>query len=379
MKIKLLIPIILLLFILTGCWDNVELENRGFAISIGVDKIDKDEEGLSPYPNRYSLILALPKLSNFSSKGGGDETKVLKKNLAVTIPGGMITANENTSQDLDFSHSKVIIFGSKLLKDEKLFREALDGLERIHDINRKIIMLATDNKVEDVLSAKSGNEPLVGIFVSEFYNNNKNKNATTFRVDLEDLLKQLRDNGCAVIPKISVKEEQVILEGAAILKDFALIGWLTPSETTQMLYMGQEGRGVELVTPYNDILLKCRILEQKTNYKFSENNNKLKLTINIKIMGEIEEYILAEKEIFDNKLLKEFGKLFEKEIERDLKKTINKFQVEHKGDFLHLENYLRRKDYELWQKYSKDWQKNYENMEIEVIGNVNIKDIGITK
>lgn len=379
-KMKLFTLMILLTFMLSGCWDKVELENRGFAISIGVDKLEKDEESIAPYPNRYNITLALPKLSNFSSSGGGgEETKVIKKNPAITIPGGMITANDNTSQSLDYSHSKIIVLGSELLKDEKLFREALDGLERVHDINRKIIIMATEGKAEDILSAKSGNEPLVGLFVSNFYENNTDKVTTTFRENLEEILKQLRQNGCAIIPKISLKDEQISLEGAAIIKDFALLGWLTPQEVTQCLFIGQEGRGVELLTPYDDILLKCRVLSQSTKFDFSEDNNKLKMTVNIKVDGEIEEYILAEKELFDSKLLKEFGKLYEKEIKRDLEKTIKKFQTEHKGDFFHTEEILNKKNYELWQKYSDDWQKTYENMEFEVVANVNIKGLGITK
>lgn len=378
-KIKLFTLMILLTFILTSCWDKMELENRGFAISIGIDKLEKDEESIAPYPNRYNVTLALPKLSNFGSKGGGEESKILKKNAAITVPGGMITANDNTSQSLDYSHSKIIVLGSELLKDEKLFREALDGLERVHDINRKIIVLATDGKAEDILSAKSGNEPLVGLFVSNFYDNNTDKAATTFRENLEEVLKQLRENGCAIVPQISLKNEEISLEGAAIIKDFTLLDWLTPQEVTQCLFMGEEGRGVELLTPYNDILLKCRVLNQTTKFDVSENNNKLKITANIKVYGEIEEYILGEKDLFDSKLLKEFGKLYEKEIKKDLEKTMKKFQTEHKGDFFHTEEIVMKKKYELWQKYSEDWQKTYENMDFEVAADVNIKGLGITK
>lgn len=381
-KINMLILLVLIMSTFTGCWDKIELESRGFAISIGVDKLEKDKTSndISVYPNRYSVTLALPKLSNFSSKGsGGEESKIIKKIKAVTVPGGMITANDNTSQSLNYSHSKIIVFGSELLKDEKLFKEALDGLERIHDINRKVIITATDGKAEEVLSAKSGNEPLVGLFVSSFYDNNTNTAATTFREDLEDLLKQLRWNGCALIPKISVKDDQVSLEGACIIKDYVLLDWLTPEETSSCLFISEKASGMELLTLYKDVLLKCRVLKQNTKLSFSENNNKLKMTIDIKIDGEIEEYILSDKELFDSKLLKEFGHLYEKELKKNLEKTYKKIQKEYKVDFFHIDQALSKVDYELWQKYSDNWQKNYEAMEIEVSANVDIKSLGITK
>lgn len=381
-RIKFTCFSIILVFLITGCWDKVELENRGFAISVGVDKLEQQNTENSKYPNRYEITISVPKLSSFASKGGGGDekdAKMIKKNLAPTVPGGMVTANETTSERLDYSHTKVIVFGSELLKDEILFREALDGLERIQDINRKILVLATGSKAEKIFSAKSGNQPLIGLFVSDFYENNTKKSSSSFKQNLEKLLVQLKDNGCAILPRIEVKDEQIALEGAALIKDFKLVGWLSAEEVTQLLFLRQEGMGVELLTPFKDILLKARVLKQTADFEFSEIENKLKMTINIDVKAEIEEYIMSDKSLFDSQLLKQFGDMYEKELNSDIENTLNSVKEQYNTDFFHFEKLLNKKDYKLWQKYSQNWNATFKNMEIEVSSDVNIKNLGITK
>lgn len=379
-KSKLII-ILSLIFVLTGCWDKVELENRGFAISVGVDKLNEMTEPKSMYPNRYQITLALPKLSSFAANdsASSDEARLIKKNVAPTVPGGMITANENISERLDYSHIKLIIFGADLLKDKLLFKEALDGIERVNNINRQVLIMATGSKAEQIFTAKSGNRPLVGFFVSDFYKNNSEKSATTFVESFEDLLKQLRDNGCAIVPRIEVKDEELALEGAALIKDYSIVGWLSTEQTSQYLFLNQTGMGIELLAPYNDILLKCRVLNQSADFKFSEFNNNLKLTINIDLVGEIEEYIFSDIELFNNTLLKEFETLFEQQLNQNIKSMLQQINEQYKTDFFHMEQKLSKKNYKLWQKYSQDWQQSYENMDIEIISNVRIKGLGTTK
>lgn len=381
-RICLFLVLITLVLSLSGCWDKVELENRGFAISVGIDKLEKNEDAKSTYPNRYKVAVALPKLSSFSSKEGGgseEEARMIKKNLAPTVPGGMITANENTSERLDYSHIKLIIFGGNLLKDELLFKEALDGFERVSDINRRILITATGGEAEKIFDAKSGGQSMVGLFVTNFYENNSKKASTTFKENLEKLLIQLRDNGCGIIPRIEVKDEQVALEGAALIQDYKLVGWLTPKDITQILFLREDGMGVELLTKFNDILLKCRVLKQTADFDFTENNNKLKLIINLDVDGEIEEYIMSNKNLFDSKLLNEFQKLYEKQLNKDISDTLKKIQNDYDADFFHFEKLLNKKKYKLWEKYHQNWKEVYKNMEIEVISNVNIRSLGITK
>lgn len=383
-KIYLALVLIILVLPLSGCWDKVELENRGFVISLGVDKLkeDKMNENLKTvYPNRYKITIGLPKLSSFGSKdgGGGDESKIIRKNLAPTVPGGMITANENVSERLDFSHTKVIVFGSDLLKDEQLLKEALDGLERVPDINRKILVVATGGEAEKILEAKSGNQPMVGLFVTKFYENNTKMAATTFKENLEKLIRQFRNNGCGIIPRIEIKDEEVSLEGAALIANYKLVGWLEPKDVTQLLFLREEGLGVELLTEFKDILLKFRVLKQDAKFDFSKVNDTLKLTISLNINGEIEEYIMSNQNLFDDNLLQQFEDLFEQQVNKDVENTLKSVQQKYDEDFFQFERLLNAKDYKLWQEYSPNWQQSYKNMEIEVTGKVNIKSLGITK
>lgn len=385
-KLSFLLIISLLLLSLTGCFDKTELENRGFAISVGIDKLDEKDnsdnnEQKAIYPNRYNITLALPKLASFASNdgGGGEEATLIKKNKAPTVPGGMITANDNSSKKLDYTQMKLILFGSEMLKDKKLFKEALDGLERVHEINRRVLVMATGGSAEDVISAKTNNTSMLGFFVSDFYENNSKKSAATFSENLERVLKQLRDNGCAIIPRIEIKDEDVSLEGAALLNDYQIVGWLSPSDTTQILFLGEEGVGVELLTMYNDILLKCRVLKQSTKFEFSEVANNLKMTLNVDVIGEIEEYIFSDEQLFDDTKLQEFGKLYETQLNTELKNTLESIRQTYKADFFHIEQILSKRNYKLWQKYKDNWQSTFENMEIEVKSDVSIGSLGVTK
>ena len=467
---RFLILCLLMLLSLTGCWDKVELESRGFVVSIGVDRFepgdkeshnnpdassdkkslnktedkeeDKEEEekeeeeekceeeyeekkskdgeeeeentpnnllknrnendqqtkkaekeagdsekavsiGFTdgkPMDSRFTVTMALPNLGAIVGNGGEDKTKSIKMADDKTIAGAINIANVHSSQKLYFGQAKNCIFGEDILRDSELFKEALDSLERNQDISRTLIILGTSARAEEILKTDVTGEPLVGMFISNFYKNNASAAAVTFPLNLERLISDLRATGNAILPRIETAGSEVKLSGAAIIRDFSLAGWMNDQQTRGYLWYFGKGKGAELITEYNHVPVPLRVSEQKSKVTFAEENGRIIVFVNIRAEGSAEEYTLMhDTTLSQEDVLKELEKRYAQLIANELLSTENLFQKKYAMDGFGLLDSLRKQNNNLYLKYKDQWDDAIANMEMVPIVSVTIRNTGSIK
>lgn len=381
MKVKFLMMCFLITILFTGCWDNIELDDRGFAISIGIDKI-KDKEKEPNSQDRYSVTVSIANIASFASKDGkveGDEARLLRTTTNETVNGALLIANDDISQQVDYSHTKLLVLGEELLKDEELLKEALDSIERLHKISQNLIVMSCEGDVEEIFKGEAGSLSMVGLFVENFYKNNSKQIANTFKINVQQLIKELRENSCAIIPKIGIKDKAVSIEGAGVVQDFKFAGWLTAEETTQYIFLREEGEGAELLADYGHELIRCRVSRQDIKFRFGEKDGKLVFKPRIIITGKEEEHILMGEKVFNSAVLKEMEKVFETEVKKEYEETLKNIKNSYEKDIFNIRDILHQHDYELWKKYGEDWEKTYKEMIFDLELDITIKSVGVTK
>ncbi|MDR2750876.1 MAG: hypothetical protein LBC41_09465, partial [Clostridiales bacterium] len=131
------------LALITGCWDKVELENRGFAVSFGIDEKD----------GKYLVTVSMPSVSSLK-EGPSDSAKDVRSEESDTVSGAIRAIDDSLSQRLDFGQAKLLLFGQELLDNEDMFRQAIDACERNGELNREIYVLAADGGARKVLEQK---------------------------------------------------------------------------------------------------------------------------------------------------------------------------------------------------------------------------------
>ncbi len=364
MMLKKISAFLIISLMLSGCYDKVEIENRGFVISMGIDKFseseNKKEQSKTPsfegdsYKDRFLVSMALPNVAALIGKAAGEQkVKTVKTASNETISAAMHTIDSYSSEKIYYGHTKVVILGAKLLEDEALFRETIDALERNREISRKGVVLASDDVI-GTLEAEVSGEPMVGIYVSKFYKNNANLSAVAFKKDLETIIRELRSSNSTIIPKITSSGKDIKIGSAAVIKDFKLTGWLNDSETRGYLWLKGTAKGAQLVTEYEGNHIPLSIYKTKSKLKFSEQDNEIICQVDVAAKGTIQEFIFSDETLFDETKMQQLSQKYEQEISKEITKTYELFYKQHGIDGFFLAEEIRKKAYPIYQKHQKE-------------------------
>ncbi len=439
MKNLKIIIAVLGLFMLTGCWDRVELEDRGFVISIGIDTFEKTTEkeketnqteaqktkAMQPMAGknennqenekekkdekekktenktdenkeskdkkekkekpatigeeskqRYLLTMVMPNMTALAEKGGGDaKSRFVKKAGSETVSGAMHTTDTFSSKKLYFGQSKLVVLGKEIIDDEKLFREAVDALERNRQISRKVIVLATKDKASKIVEAQTNAEPMVGMFVSNFYKNNHSTVAVSFKQDLESLIRSLRSTKTSIIPEILLEGEELILKGAAVIKDYKLTGWLTDIETRGYLWAKNLGEGAEISVNYKGDYIPLKVEKLSGGICFEKKPEGITCKVEVKATGVIEEFKMSNQSLQNEDRLKDLQNLYKDLIKTEITNTWKLFKNLNVDGF-ELKEELRKKNYSLYKEVENNWEQILENMQLETDIKVEIAGTG---
>ncbi len=205
-KISILLAGLLVLLLLTGCYDRVELENRQLVLAMGIDREGED----------YKLTVLMPSLNADSNKQKEDAKELTKSGTGRTLAEAIDHIEAYTSRSLYLGQVKLCILSKEVLSSLNTLTQELEDNK---DLSRKIIILETDNKASELLGVKQEGEPSIGLYVPSFYKNNEV--TTSFQLDLEGLLGQLyasafvNTDRVAVIPKISFTKKAANQQKAA--------------------------------------------------------------------------------------------------------------------------------------------------------------------
>ena len=374
MRKRLWLSLCAVLLLCTGCWDKAELENRGFIVSLGIDKASDDAEDTA-----YDLTMTLPNIAAIAGKDGAEgETRTLLHAQADTLAAAMRMADAQTGQTLYYGHTKIAVFGANVLSDEILFKQAADALGRNNELSQKLIILATEDSAAKVLDAKSPNEPLIGTFVSNFYKNSADDLHVTVRADLEQLLLQLNTTGDIIIPRISIEDDEIRLSGAAVVKDAALAGWLNEAETRGLLWLRGEGVGTILTahlpspTAEKPLHVPFRTLRNRRTLSFHESADGLVCRLTLRATGSIEELTVSPDMLISDDILHILSQKFEAEITREAAQTFALFQTEYGVDAADFLRTLYKQNPGLYRKYVQDPEDAFRQMTLEADVHVTI-------
>lgn len=433
LKIKNIIILFMftIMLTLTGCYDKVELEDRGFIMAIGIDKYDEQENYNNLYNNQDNEGLELQddnskeydmagftqngvaqdnteqdnkqdnntqNIDKFKSEDGNSRFNVTinKANAASfsgntedtnyiavadneTIAGALSLLNINSKQNMYLGYTEVIVLGHELLKDQELLKETIDTLERNREISREVFILATEGKASDILSEEISSDKMVGRYISQFYRNNNGINISrVFNKDLENLAKSLYATGSAIVPSVEIENSFVKVNGIAVIKNFKLIELLSKSQIKGYLWVIGGGEGLSVSTKYNDVYVPLNINKNKTEINFKEENGNLICEVNINIVGSIEGYNFDYNGVFDETLIQGLSESYEDIIEQEIHEVFNLFQNNYLIDVFEFTEMVRKKNNDIYRKFETD-EDLFQNMQLKTNVSVNIKSIGSIK
>lgn len=350
---------------------------------MGIDKFVFDEEKDNPKLNndlsRYRIAFSIPNLPKFvGQQGVSDEPKYTRVSVGTTITNAYKSLESRINKSIYFGHTKSLLFGEELLKDKVLLKQTMDVLQRNSDFGKSIPVVAVEGSVVDALEVLPDTQPMVGIYIMELFENNKEQRSFIEEKELGNLLQDFEENKTGLIPRLIVGEKDLKLEGAAIIKDYELQGWLDEKYLKGILWILKKSYRLEISVPYHDYYIAYDVSDSETKIEFSGDSQDLSCKISIETEGSIDEYILDE-EMFQAEEIRNLEKAVEKEIEKEVLDSIEILQKKYKTDVIEIGKRLERQKPEIWKEIKDNWDEVFENMDFTVDVKVYARRVGQTK
>lgn len=307
--------------ILCGCYDSTETENRKYVVLMGLDGGGKagtigEDKTLIGEGGEYILSAGEAELG---SDIGQDSEK--QKTILVTgntLPEMRQSADLYSSKKMYFGQLKAVILGDEVYSQSRLLADTVCTMERMNDINTKIVVFASDTAFETVDTVMSKGSK-GGLYLWDYYKNNGGETDLNEYMNFEDLIKSMRQEEVFIIPKISVDGEEVFLDGGIVIKADEYMGDITTEDIRGMKWI--EGKAVgETVTCGN---ISARVKRQ--DVKIDAQNGKISIYVRADIA--LESGYDTDRDATE--------RAFEAALEKNLTDTVNR-SITLNADFLSL-------------------------------------------
>jgi len=287
---------------------------------------------------------------------------------------------ERFSQKQFFGFTRAIFFGEDIMKDEKLLKGVIDGVSRYHELHNSMYVYIVPGRAEDVFKVEPMYDRLLMPYIVGI-TENSDYTSKVLKLSLSDMIIKLADQeGGLVIPKLTPDKDEVKMNGAGVLKDYKLIGYLGDQEVAVYNWLTDKAQGGNISVEHDDVSVGFRHFTFRRNIELSKvEGGKIYLSYKMETEGSIEEYMLGKK-ILDDALLKEIEKELKKRIEGESEKLIKKFQEEFRIDLIGTKDYLSKYQPKLFKTIEKDYDKYFtDNIVIKVTADVHIRRVGLIK
>lgn len=391
MKLKKILPIILSCILLSGCWDRIEIDRRNFISTIAVDTgedIAKEKELKSISPEepfsegqikKISVTYGFPDMSMLGPGKGGSTQEKYIKTQAYSMEDAASEAAAKSSRNIYLGHSKLLVLSSDLLAYKDTVKEVIDYLQRNPAIDRTMQVVVSDGRAEEYIKFKPETENSTQYYISGLMDNS-NRNSRILNIDLNEFLILLSENGNALLPRITLDKDnnELILSGAVVIKDYTMKGNFTALELLDIqMLSGKFRMGKKVIYleghPVDYVIDGC---ERKI--KVEEKSDKLHITIDLNLEGQLGEYSTGDI-VLDKDRLQMLQNSFNKSISLECEKILEIAKEEFEIDPFGIREHIEKFNPYIWNRVEENWMEKYKSALVTVNVKSEIRRLGAVK
>ena len=367
MNKKILIIIIPLLFLLTGCYDYKELNSISILSATEINKIDDEfivsAQAVNPQ--------APDKTSNAQAPF------IIYTGRGKTIQEAYRSIANESSKFLYLNHIQILIINEKIAKES--LDEIVDYFMRSSAIRTEFyVLIGRDDNILDIITPIND---ISSASIKESIENNLKYLGTTSDITFNELVSIMLDkNSEIVLPSIKLindsKEGENIenteetkvntkyeLSNLAIFKDDKLIGYLNEEQSKNYNILQNKINNTILTYECDkDKYMSVEIIDSQSSIDVS---NK-KANIEVKLSGNLNEYNCS-KSLENKKTIEKIEKEFEQKLTESITKNINEVRTEYNSDIFGFLDNIYKKDYKTYKIIKNNWyNSNYQRLELSV-------------
>lgn len=363
--------VIVLVTMLPGCMDRINLEDTTLALMTGIDLNEKNE---------LLFYMTSPVFSR-EAKEKSEEFGVRADTLRESRLGydRLVTALTVAGK------IQVIVLGKRLVQHPDWFR-LLDAVFRDarFTVNARIIVF--DGPVHDLFHFNPKDKPRLALHLTKLIDTANYRNLTV-KTRAQELHRQMFEKGMTPSVTEMKKEKAVMIMGTALLSKKGTYGELISERDTilmQMLLYEKRGEiSLTVPVPLEEATQK-KIVKDKISYIVKGVSRKVKTEYkdgHFHFDVQLKMRIAISERMFPFNMEKDYKKMekmIEEELRKHFEKLIAKCQKKEVDPF-GFGIYARAYAYKEWKKVEDDWPKAFANATVRIVPDVSIKGNGVIK
>lgn len=376
--------IILLLPLLSGCYNYRELNELGITTAVSIDYKD----------NNFILIAEVVNpIKQQDVSASNNSPFVNFTSVAPSIQEAFRNTVLESPRQLYLSQLEIILVSEEIINNH--LEEFLEFFSREPETRTeiKVIIAKTEEStkgitIQSLLTNFSSSNILESLEVQ-----NKLLGLTQ-EVTINELLNMYLDpNLEIVLPSMilygssdigdekenittSTPKTLVKVGTTSVIKDGKILGYLSEEESKMVNLINGNLTKTILKIPYEDGYVVFEPNRIKTKQKLDIKDNKI--TIEISGFSKIKEFH-TNKNIKNMKTVEELNKYFNKEIENMIKDNFNQIREKYNTDMFGFQELYYRTDHKYFKKYCSNWyETTFPNIKLEVKSNIKLYEKGNT-
>ncbi|TCM95916.1 spore germination protein [Paenibacillus sp. BK033] len=370
--------------LLSGCWDRVEIDQRGFVVGVGIDEPDKKEDEKQGNniqdddkqaqdnqsgPSKrqtfkvvYQIVMPAGLSTNKSDGGAGGGKAYF--NMAVE-ENAMATSMSKLSQRLSrapfFEHLKVIVVSESIARKPQKFAETIDFFLRESQMRRSTRVMVTRDKALNILNTHPPDQKLPAQYLEELSDNTKESSRILPESRIGDVHEFLLKHKSFAIQGVmnSSRNYSTVTEAAVFNgKSNQLVGFLNAKETAGLNFMEGHVKGGQLKFTFEDRLgvFSVERVSRQLACTFGPDNLP-SFTFHIRVEGSVDEVFHA-PDTLKEPAISAMETAIQGEIVKLMESTANKLQHEFNCDVMGLREYLFHNHYRWFKKHESQWEED---------------------
>lgn len=389
-KLIFFIPIsIIVLIILSGCWDRREVNDLAIAVALGIDKNEDDGYRISVQVLNPSEIAA-------ASTGGGSgyDTPV----TTYTTTGDIVfealrKLTQEVPRKIYLAHIRLIVIGEEVAKEG--IYNVLDFLSRDHEMRTNFfIIVSKDCSANDILNVLTSIEKIPANKLYESLESSSTAWAATSKVKLNELMDDIINEGTQPIltavtilgdagSGVAIDNVQTItpstilkFDGMAAFKENKLVGWLNEDESKGLNYTQGNVQNTIIVIDQSDGQVGIELINSTAEI-IPHVHGSGPPSIEVKIEGEAN---IAEAntdlDLMTDHIFSELEEKTNEDIREKITQSVEKSQKRYKSDIFGFGEQIHKKAPDKWNEIKMNWKEMYPDIKVDINVNIKIRRVG---
>jgi spore germination protein KC len=387
-RIVLLMLSLLVMTLLTGCWDRRELNEISVITGMAIDKGEQ---------RRYKLTVELLNSAELNPKTGGNAAP----SVVFTLEGNNVAElshkmNLGVSRHLIYSHMRTVVIGEEVAKEGML--EFFDYLERSREIRSDFnIIVAKGTAAADILKVTYPLQKASSLKIVTQLRTLEQEWGGDPGVRLKDIIRALLSPGREPMMSVvavrgdpeegnstgnmfKVKPDAiVVVDGLAVFQGTKYVGELPVVDIPYVLWVQNKLKKTALATACGDNDYFSAFLDSThTKTKVGYENGKPVIDIRIDFEGRLES-TGCELDVSKKEALIEYEKMLAQFVEERTVEVVRRVQKEFGADIFGFGEVLQRQHHRQFKKVEKAWNEEFVRAEVKVKATAKLRRSGLVK